>query len=45
MFPNKPFSLSVTYLVSPVQVPSARVVPVKRVVEKVTRFHRTGGTG
>jgi hypothetical protein len=44
MFPSKPFSLSVTYLVSPVQVPSARVVPVTRVREKVTRFVRTGGS-
>jgi hypothetical protein len=42
MFPNKPFSLSVTYLVSPVQVPSARVMPVTRVTERVTRIHPTG---
>lgn len=45
MFPNKAFSLSVTYLVSPVQVPSARVVPITRVAEKVTRFYRSGGAG
>lgn len=45
MFPNKPFSLSVTYLLSPVRVPSARVLPVKRVVEKVTRIFRTGDAG
>ncbi len=38
MFPNKAFSLSVTYVVSPVQVPSSRIVPVTRVVEKIIRI-------
>lgn len=45
MFPNKPFSLSVTYLVSPVLVQSSRVLPFKRVAERVTRIHRTGSPG
>jgi len=36
MFPDKAFSLSVSYLVSPVLVPSSRVVLVTRVLEKVT---------
>jgi len=45
MFPNKPFSLSVTYLVSPVQVPSSRVIPITRVAERVTRLFRSGGQG
>lgn len=43
MFPNKPYSLSMIYLLSPVRVPSARITPVTRVVEKVTRMHRLGG--
>jgi hypothetical protein len=42
MFPNKPFSLSATYLVSPVRVASARLLPIQRVVEKVTRIFNTG---
>ncbi|WP_366144105.1 hypothetical protein [Candidatus Accumulibacter sp. ACC012] len=37
MFPNKAFSLSVTYVVSPVQVPSSRIAPISRVVEKTIR--------
>jgi hypothetical protein len=44
MFPNKPFSLSATYLLSPVRVASARILPVKRVIEKVTRVFSTGDT-
>lgn len=44
MFPNKAYSLSMTYLVSPVRVPSARVTPITRVVEKVTRVYRSGGS-
>jgi hypothetical protein len=43
MLPNKAFCLSASYLVSPVLVQSSRVLPVKRVAEKVTRIHRTGG--
>lgn len=39
MFPNKAYSLSMTYLISPVRVPSARVTAVTRVVEKVTRVY------
>ncbi len=41
MFPNKGYSLSVSYLVSPLYVPSARTLPVTRVAEKVTRVFRT----
>jgi hypothetical protein len=44
MFPNKPYYLSVTYLLSPVQVPSARDIPITRVVEKTIRYYDTGGT-
>ncbi len=43
MFPNKGYSLSVSYLVSPLHVPSARVLPITRVSEKVTRVFRSGG--
>jgi len=42
IFPNKPYRLSVAYLVTPVQVPSARVIPVTRVVERVARISRAG---
>lgn len=42
IFPNKPYRLSVAYLVTPVQVPSGRIIPITRVVEKVTRFSRVG---
>lgn len=44
MFPNKPYFLSLTYLLSPVHVPSARVTPVTRIVEKTTRYYRTGNS-
>jgi hypothetical protein len=37
IFPNKPYRLSVAYLVTPVKVPSGRIVAIKRVLEKVTR--------
>jgi hypothetical protein len=40
IFPNKPYRLSVAYLVTPVQVPSSRVIPVTRVVERVARVSR-----
>jgi len=43
VFPNKPYRLSVAYLVTPVKVPSARTIQIKRVMEKVTRVHRLGG--
>jgi hypothetical protein len=42
IFPNKPYRLSVAYLVAPVKVPSARTVAIKRVLEKVTRVSRLG---
>jgi hypothetical protein len=42
MFPNKQHSLSATYLLSPVQIPSARVDAITRVVEKTTEYYRTG---
>lgn len=42
MFPNKQHSLSATYLLSPVQLPSARVDLVTRVVEKTTKYYHTG---
>jgi hypothetical protein len=42
IFPNKPYRLSVAYLVTPVQVPSARTMAVTRVVERVTRVSRLG---
>jgi len=45
MFPDKSYRLSATYLLSPVHVPSTRVIPVTRVAEKVTRFSRIGETG
>lgn len=41
-FANKPYRLSVAYLVTPVQVPSARIIPVTRVVEKIERISRVG---
>lgn len=41
-FANKPYRLSVAYLLTPVQVPSARTIPVTRIVEKVTRVSRLG---
>lgn len=37
IFPGKPYRLSVAYQVTPVYVPSARTIPVKRVTERVTR--------
>ena len=42
IFPNKPYRLSVAYLVTPVQVPSARIIPVTPVVERVARISRLG---
>ncbi len=42
IFPNKPYRLSVAYLVTPVRVPSARIIPITRVVERVTRVSRLG---
>lgn len=42
MFPNKAYTLSVTYLVSPVKVPSARVTTITRVVEKTTHLYQMG---
>jgi hypothetical protein len=43
IFPNKPYRLSVAYLVTPVKVPSARIIQMKRVIEKVTKVSRSGG--
>ncbi len=42
MFPDKSYALSVTYVVSPVNVPSGRVFPITRVVEKTTHIHQMG---
>jgi hypothetical protein len=42
IFPNKPYRLSVAYLVTPVQVPSGRIIPITRVAERVTRISRLG---
>lgn len=42
MFPNKQHYLSATYLLSPVQIPSAKITPVTRVVEKTTKYYRIG---
>jgi hypothetical protein len=36
MFSNKAFSLSVTYVVSPVRVPSSKELHVARVMQKIT---------
>src|SRR6266446_400169 len=43
IFPNKPYRLSVAYLVTPVKVPSARIIQMKRVIEKITKVSRSGG--
>jgi hypothetical protein len=43
LFPNKPFGLSATYVVSPVFVPSARQLAIERVKERVTHLHRLPG--
>lgn len=42
MFPNKQHFLSATYLLTPVQIPSAKVLPVTRVVDKTTNYYRIG---
>ena len=42
IFPNKPYRLSVAYLVSPVRVPSSRLIPITRVKERVARISRLG---
>jgi len=42
IFPNKPYRLSVAYLATPLQIPSSRIIPITRVVEKVTRVSRIG---
>lgn len=44
MFPNKQHYLSMTYLLTPVQVPSARDILITRVVEKTTKFYGSGQT-
>jgi hypothetical protein len=44
IFPNKPYRLSVAYVATPVQVPSGRIIPVTRVVERVARISRREGT-
>lgn len=43
VFPNKAYQLSVAYIVTPIEIPSTRTVPVTRVVEKVTKFSRLKG--
>lgn len=42
MFPNKPHYLSATYLLSPVRVPSIKVVPEARVEEKILDIYTLG---
>jgi hypothetical protein len=42
IFPNKPYRLSVAYLVTPVRVPSGRLIPVTRVKERVAIISRLG---
>jgi len=42
MFPNKQHYLSATYLLSPIYIQSAKVIPVTRVVEKTTQYYLTG---
>jgi hypothetical protein len=42
MFPNKAYNLSVTYLLSPVRVPSSSITTVTRVIEKTTKVYQTG---
>jgi hypothetical protein len=42
IFPNKPYRLSVAYLVTPVRVPSSRLIPITRVKERVARISRLG---
>jgi hypothetical protein len=42
IFPNKPYRLSVAYLVTPLQLPSARIIPVSRVRERVARVSQLG---
>lgn len=44
MFPNKQHSLSATYLLTPVQIPSAIVTPVTRVIDKTTKYYSTGNS-
>jgi len=44
VFPNKAYQLSMAYLVTPIEIPSTRTLPVTRVVERVTKFSRLKGS-
>ncbi len=39
-FPDKPFKLSVCYMVTPVKIDSTRLVEARRVIEKETGYHQ-----
>lgn len=42
-FPNRAFKLSVSYILTPVTIPSEITIKIKRVVEKDMGLHRMGG--
>lgn len=42
-FPNKPLKLAVSYIVTPVSIPSEKKIPVKRVEEKHIEMYRKDG--
>ena len=37
-FPETPYKLSVSYLITPIQIPSERVLKIKRVIQKQTDY-------
>ncbi|HEX3048938.1 MAG TPA: DUF4255 domain-containing protein [Bacillota bacterium] len=41
-FPNKPFKLSLAYLISPVRIPSDKTESITRVTERIIDFNRIG---
>jgi hypothetical protein len=41
-FPNKPFKLSLAYLISPVRIPSYKSESITRVTERIIDFNRIG---
>jgi len=41
-FPNKPFKLSVSYILTPVRIPSGRIKDITRVVERDISFYSMG---
>lgn len=42
IFPNKPYRLSLAYLVTPVRIPSGRIIPITRVAGRVAKVSRLG---